>query len=122
MSVTPTYGESITSALCNRDTLMKMIGDLDKRLISRVSSKVRRFAWRYDRQTKTNETASIGRCFNATDLAEAFSPPRMTEMVQTRSMVAGFALCITTCDNEGVPWDLSKTAMQQNTFEFVLIV
>ena len=54
-----------------------------------------------------------------TDVAEVFSPPRMTKMAQKLDMEAGLAVDLTTCDAKGVAWDLSKPAIQQKTLELV---
>ena len=118
MSATFAHGESAVSDLCNRETLKKIIGDLDESWTAHISRKFRRFAKRCDKRAE-KLTKTKSRCERDPDVAEIFSPLRMTRIVQKLGMKAGFALDLTTCDEQGVPYDLSKLAMQQKSLEFL---
>ena len=54
---------------------------------------------------------------STTDIAEAYSPPRMTAMAKKLGYRGGLAMDITTVDNEGRPWDLSKPEVQHRAME-----
>ena len=118
MSATFAHGESAVSDLCNRKTLKKIIGDLDESWTAQISRKFRRFAKRCDKRAE-KLTKTKSRRERDPDVAEIFSPLRMTRIVQKLGMKAGFALDLTTCDEQGVPYDLSKLAMQQKSLEFL---
>ena len=50
MSLTSAHSENINTDLCNTETIMELVSDLDKNQTSRVGRKVRRLAERYDKQ------------------------------------------------------------------------
>ena len=118
MSLTSAHSENINIDLCNTETIMKIVCDLDKNQTSRVGRKVRRLAERHDKQARKLATHKQHKKASP-DVAEVFSTPRMARMDQKFSMSAGFALDLTTCDDKGVPWDFSKPTMQQKALELV---
>ena len=59
------------------------------------------------RQRRTAERKMRGM-----DVAEAYSPPRITEMAGRMGMNPGFAIDLTQDDDDGEPWDLSKKHKQ----------
>ena len=42
------------------------------------------------------------------DITELYSPPRVTEMAVRIGLSAGFAMDLTTVDDQGRPWDFSQ--------------
>ena len=54
-------------------------------------------------------------------VAEIYSPARVTDMARRRpklGIAPGFAMDITTCDEEGIPWDF--TVAERRDFRFAI--
>ena len=80
--------------MCSPEMLKFMIEELDEKATKKVMRDVRR-----------TERRNFGK--SKTDVAEVYSPPRMTTMAERLGYRAAFAFDLTTCDGDGVPWDLS---------------
>ena len=52
-------------------------------------------------------------------VAEVYSPPRMTKVARQLGMKAGFALDLTNTDEEGNQWDFSKAEMRAKALKLV---
>ena len=53
-------------------------------------------------------------------ISEVYSPPRVTAAAQNRpslGLAPGFALDLTTCDEQGRPWDLSDPKVQRRAMD-----
>ena len=72
MSATFAHGESAVSDLCNRETLKKIIGDLDESWTAQISRKFKRFAERCDKRAE-KLTKTKSRRERDPDVAEIFS-------------------------------------------------
>ena len=46
------------------------------------------------------------------DVAEIYSPPRMAEAAAALGLKSGWSLDLTTCDQDGEPWDFSSKTMR----------
>ena len=53
------------------------------------------------------------------DVAEAFSQPRVTEEAKKRGFVSGFALDLTVKNELGEAWDFSKKSMRQKAWQLL---
>ena len=80
MSIASKHCESISSDLRNSETLKKFIVDFDKSWITRSNRKARRHAEQYNKRAEKLVTGKP-RSKRGPDVAEVFSPPRMTKMV-----------------------------------------
>ena len=47
------------------------------------------------------------------DISEVYSPPRVAKVATRRKLKAGTSFDITTCDENGIPWDLLKPEIQE---------
>ena len=50
--------------------------------------------------------------FEQMDVAEAYSRPRIAAMAEKMGLRAGWSLDLTTCDEEGRPWDFNNSQMR----------
>ena len=50
-------------------------------------------------------------------VAELYSLPRMATMAEKLGYKPGFSLDLTTCDADGIPWDLTKANMQRKALK-----
>ena len=79
----------MSHTLCNRDVIKSMVDDLDKSCTRKLNRELKR---KEERGGKSK-----------TDIAEAFSPPRMAIMATKLGFKAGFSLDLTTQDEQGKP-------------------
>ena len=56
---------------------------------------------------------------SSTDVAEIYSPPRVTEAARRMGMVPGVALDLTTVDDDGNPWDFSVAGQRRKARELI---
>ena len=84
-------------ALCNREVFKSMIDDLDRVCTRKVMKKLAKDAAK--KEVKK-------------DIAEAYSPPRMTAVASRLGYAEGFAMDLTTQDTDGKKWDLACKEMQ----------
>ena len=54
------------------------------------------------------------------EMAEVYSPPRVTEMARKMGLKAGWRLDITTYDSDGEPWDFNKIEMRNRASRKIL--
>ena len=79
----------LVHALCNREVLKAMIDDLDEGCTRKLTRELKR------KQVKSDKSG--------VDVAEVYSPPRMSKMASQLGYSEGFALDVTTNDEEGRP-------------------
>ena len=77
-----------------------MIEILDKQAVKTLERDIRR-----------TQKRSFGNA--RVDVAEIYSPPRMTAMASKLGYTPGFSMDQTTLDEDGMPWDLSLAATQR---------
>ena len=66
------------------------------------------------------DTTMLRTLIGKMELAEVYSPPRVTEMARKTGLKAGWSLDITTCDNDGEPWDFNKVEMRNRAVRKIL--
>eukprot|EP00973_Karenia_brevis_P062211 8652733-Karenia_brevis.AAC.1 len=54
------------------------------------------------------------------DVAEIYSPPRVTGYAKEFDLEGGWSLDLTTCDTDGEPWDFNRTEMRNRAIRNVL--
>ena len=89
--------------LCNKETLRNIIDELDKQGCRKMQRRLRRTG-----PLQGNP---------ASDIAEAYSIPRMTDMAKKLGYTEGFALDLRNADEDGEVWDLSNAHIQQKALE-----
>ena len=92
------------NALCHREALEHMIDELDQKYTKKVMKRLKKLNNK-DLEQKTKEGRQA-------DIAEAYSPPRMTAMAKKLGLSPGFSLDLTELNQDGEPWDLSVKKMQ----------
>ena len=92
--------------LCNKTLIKEMMDQLDKTATKQVKRDVRR-------TERRNWGAS------KVDVAEIYSPPRMTAMAHSLGQKAGSAMDLTTVDEDGMPWDFSVTSNQKKAMKIL---
>ena len=90
--------------LCSPQIMKTMIDELDAKVTKKVMRDVRR-----------TERRNYGK--PKTDVAEVYSPHRMTTMAEKLGYVAAFAFDLTTYDEEGRPWDLADEDVQKRALK-----
>jgi len=93
----------LVHALCNREVLKAMIDDLDEGCTRKLTRELRR------KQVKSDKSGA--------DVAEVYSPPRMSKMASQLGYSEGFALDLTTNDEEGRPWNLADKECQERALK-----
>ena len=86
------------------ETFKQLIRDLDARWTTETSAAMQTV----ERKNRSGPTVEV---------AEVYSLPRMTQMAKQVRMKAGFALDLTTTDDNGVVWDLSKANMREKALK-----
>lgn len=96
----------LVAQLCNREILKSMVDDLDRECTKKVQR----------RAMKKASTASSG---GGADVAEAYSPPRLTTTAERLGYRHSFALDLTTTNADGEKWDLSNRKMQEKALKLL---
>ena len=97
-------GDKAIGALCTREAVTAMVDELDQMCTRKMMKKLAKSAV----ENKSEDQM---------DVAEVFSPPRMTSAAAKRGYKPGFAMDLTTCDDEGKPWDLSCPIQQKKALQ-----
>ena len=87
----------LLAAVREHTEVKKIIKDLDEAMKVRITAKT------------TAPLNNTGNC----DVAEVYSPPRMTTAAEEVGLRPGWALDLTQRDENGEPWDFSKAAQRQ---------
>ena len=87
--------------LCTREAMKFMIDELDAKATRKTMKKFKKIS-------KNKNVDGTG-----VDVAEAFSPPRMSAMAEKLGYKPGFSLDLTRTNSEGRAWDLSDQVMQE---------
>ncbi len=87
------------SVLCNHEIFKEMLDELDKTCTRKLQRQLRR---------------KVAAQKTAVDVAEAYSPPRLTDMAEKLGYKKGFALDLTEKDEGGRAWDLSVKEIQDD--------
>ena len=95
-------------ALCNREVMKQMIDELDASATAKVQKRLKKKAAKQPEGKGTK-----------TDVAEAYSPARMTKVAERLGYKPGFALDLTNLDENGIVWDLSLKERQEKALELL---
>ena len=90
--------------LCTPEGLKEMMRQLDEKATKKMMRDVRR-----------TERQNVGK--SKKDVAEAYSPPRMTAMAEKLGWTGGAAMDVTRQAPDGVPWDLSDDSIQKKALK-----
>ena len=86
-------GSTSVGALCTREIVKGIINDIDEKCTRKI--------------TKELSKMEATRANNGIDLAEVYSPPRMTAMARKLGYSAGFAMDLVTKDEDGKQSDVN---------------
>ena len=93
----------LVHALCNREVMKAMIDDLDESCTRKLTREMKR------KQAKSDKSG--------VDVAEVYSPPRMSKVARQLGYSEGFALDLMTNDEEGRPWNLADKECQERALK-----
>ena len=91
--------------LCSKKVLTEIITKLDQQSTRKVQKNLAK---------KALDKSNTG---GGTGVGEVFSPPRMATAAARLGVPSHFSMDITTCDDEGRPWDLSNPEVQARATE-----
>ena len=104
----------VTIGMLNAEVLTEVQVNIRKHQVEKAIEEIERRERQHKRSVKEVGLNQMMRkiMFEQMEVAEVYSPPRVTKMARRMGLRAGWSLDLTTCDENGRPWDFNDKSMR----------